>query len=807
MRHFTRPTIDSFSGYELQPWVTELYETSSAASFGGERYVNTSTWTINPLRSHGGTGANLLLRWNNVPADAREIDVVVHLHGYINGSNEQMLRTVAGYSGLDLTGRMRPTLAILPRGRLITPQEVRQKQAQFDEAARRSGTKPAKARSDEQKFPGLLAGDGAGLESLITEALKWFTQQRGGPSLSLGYLILTAHSGGGSPLDRLLTFHPRRRVCNPDEVHAFDALYSEARGIKSWITARLANNSIFNLFGPLLGALRVFYRPNTATQSWSQLLGRSLPPSSDTLSSFYRIDCSRLSHFDIPKQFGPRLLRDRTAGLSSLESCTTGVRSEIGGYEMEFESSAACKAGGVPPSLRPKLLIRGSVHPAVSDAQRKLNAFHASRIAAGQPGLRDAPLVVDCIFGKKTFEAVKSFQELVFPGVTDEHDGKIGPKTWVQLDAITVAPGPGSSAQITVEQLRITDDSFTSTLTWDHVIGLDTASLNAEFVGWGLPAAAMPSQIEVEITSRSPNGAGGTATLGTRMKLAAARFSADAGDPNRIIYRLSRPLATLSDFLKVEGAIKEVATIVRRGGTSDVTFRRALGWTSRGIATQPGAAGVSTGSESGEIPDAFALFRAAGVETLELSVPAQTNWSVPGSVKRLVRNPADAMYYSGHGLSRSGKLAVDIENRNCPEHGTYQNWLGPSDLIPVWIRPMDLDVLILAGCSVLRITFSTSPASGPGIGWSKLLRTKGGTLTALLGYRGSAPCDSPNGERIANLMAQRMKSGSTSFANDWLTINGENNANNAVAMDGQGYWWIEGGMLGGYEIKGPATIP
>lgn len=807
MRHFT--TTDSSTGYELQPWVTEfaeLYETS--ASSGGERYVNTSTWTINPLRSHGGSGANLLLRWNSIPAGAREIDVVVHLHGYINGSNEQTLRTVAGYSGLDLTGRVRPTLAILPRGRLITPQEVQRKQAQLDEQARQSGKKPAKVRTDVQTFPGLLAGDGAGLEALINEALEWFTQQRGGgPTLSLGQLILTAHSGGGSPLDRLLTFHTRRRVCNPEEVHAFDATYSEARGMKSWVTARLAiyrnrGNSIFASFG---GALRVFYRPNTATQLWSEQLRRSLPPPSDALSQFYRIDCSRLSHFDIPKQFGPRLLRDRTAGLLPVETCATGVRSEIGEYE--FETTAKCKGSPVPPHLRPKLLIRGSVHPAVTDAQLKLNAFHASRIAAGQSGLRDAPLVPDCIFGKHTFEAVKSFQELVFPGLPVEHDGKIGPKTWAQLDAVSVGPGPSPSARITVEQLRITDNSFSGTLNWDRIIGLDTASLNVEFKASGLPAAVMPSQISVEIASRSPNGAGGTATLGTAIKLDAARFGADSANPNRIVYRLSKPLATLGAFLKAERYIKEVATIVRPGGTSDVNFRRALGWNVRGIATQPTSASGSTGAESSEVPDAFALFRSAGVETLEVRIPAQPNWTVPGPVKRLVRSPADVVYYSGHGLSSSGKLAIDTAPQTCPQHGPVQGWLGASDLTPVWTSPMDLDVLIIAGCSVLKLNFSGSSASGPGVGWSSLLRAKGGPLVAILGYAGSAPCDSPNGERIANLMAQRINRGSTSFAKDWLTVNGDNNANNAVAMDDQGYWWIEGTMLGGFDIKGPKAIP
>jgi hypothetical protein len=1060
-------------GFEL------MFETPSVTSGPGERYVNTSTWKTNPLRSHGGTGANVLLRWNNVPADARAIDVVVHVHGFIGQSNEQMLRTVAGYSGLNLSGRVRPTIGILPRGRLITPDEVREIQARLDELARKSGKKPAKARSDVQTFPGLLSGAGAGLEALITGALQWFAQQRGGGApLTIARLILTAHSGGGGALDRLVAWHARRRVCNPDEVHAFDALYSEAGGLKSWVTARLGvdRSRQSNQLDSLGGALRVFYRPNTGTQPWSERLGRSLPPGRDPLSRFYRIDCSRLGHFEIPKQFGPPLLRDRTADLSSLGPCSTvtrttraaapagvsseqpsigsprasgaavrpgvsparaplpsdvtawirstdrsaielvvderlrrrllqeidwsreyfpgnldaqnqrapgrraeelfntmarvtperrvptgvryhdvtgvvtsvpgqsdqklfpeardafvrlrdaaaadGVRLEVisswrsvarqqaarlrqanpnavaqgisahnyglaidlnmrvpglsivnistrardrmanmvrmyrspnykwlalngsrfgwfpykrepwhweynpPGFKERFEGNARSRTAGewgeqeyvlesesgpcpdVPvPASKRRLLVKGSLHSSVREAQRKLNAFHRYRLAAGLPGLRDSPLAEDCDFRTHTFEAVKSFQELVFPGMPVEHDGKIGPHTWGQLDAIVVGPGLSPSAQLAVDQPHITDDSFTATLSWDQVIGLDTVSLNVELVAFGLPPATMPPQIMLEISSRVPNRAGGTATLVTALKLPAARFGPESTNPNRIIYRLSKPLANLSEFLKVERQIKEVATIVRSGGTSDAVFRRALKWNVRGIGIQPVTVGASTGSESSEIPDAFALFRSAGVEVLELKVPALPNWRVPGSVKRLVRSPADVVYYSGHGLSGSGKLAIDTDPKTCPQHGPVRDWLGASDLTPVWTSPMDLDVLILAGCSVLRIDFSTSTPTGPGVGWSGLLRAKGGPLAALLGYQSAAPCDNPNGDKIAKLMAQRMNRGSTSFARDWLTVNGDNNANNAVAMDDQGFWWIEGTLLGGYDIKGPKPIP
>ena len=82
------------------------------------------------------------------------------------------------------------------------------------------------------------------------------------------------------------------------------------------------------------------------------------------------------------------------------------------------------------------LLVKGSVHPSVREAQRKLNQFHAQERAAGREGLAHTLLVEDCIFGEHTFNAVLSFQQQVFPDQPEEHDGKIGDNTWAKLDSI-----------------------------------------------------------------------------------------------------------------------------------------------------------------------------------------------------------------------------------------------------------------------------------------------------------------------------------------------------------------------------------
>ena len=457
------------------------------------------------------------------------------------------------------------------------------------------------------------------------------------------------------------------------------------------------------------------------------------------------------------------------------------------------------------PVAHPPLLIQGSVHPAVREAQRKLNAFHAYRVAASLPGLRSAPLEENCVFDKRMSDAVKSFQELVFPGNARQQDGKIASGTWAQLDIIDLPV-----AKVTFDQTRfgLGDDGFTKLLSWDEVTGLHTTNLNIELVASGLPPATMPPKISVELTSRVPNGAAGTSSIdpAKAVSLDLDQIGPDKAKPTQIIYRITRAISSIGDFLKVDHTLKEMATVVRVLGTSDLFFRGALGWTLRGFSTQPIVAGGSTGSEASETPDAHTLFRAGGVEVLQVKVLPKPNHVPPNDIKRLIRSPAEVMYYSGHGLSRTGMLLFDSDPQMCPRHGPLGPWLGAADLTPVWKSPIDLQVLIIAGCSVLMIDSSTTPASGPGLSWAPLLTSKGGPLEAMLGYRGSAPCDSPVGENIAKEMGERMAKGSTDYVQDWLEINKSVRALNAAGMDAKGYWWIDTVAKIAF-IKGPEPIP
>ena len=93
--------------------------------------------------------------------------------------------------------------------------------------------------------------------------------------------------------------------------------------------------------------------------------------------------------------------------------------------------------GPCPDIPTPHILLRrGSIHPAVREAQRKLNTFHEQRLALGLDGLPGGELVEDCIFGTKTFESVVVFQQHMFPFSSEEWDGIIGPKTWAGLDSV-----------------------------------------------------------------------------------------------------------------------------------------------------------------------------------------------------------------------------------------------------------------------------------------------------------------------------------------------------------------------------------
>ena len=309
--HHTNGQRRHYEEYPASYGSAVAYATAVSA---GQAYINTQSSSPDPLAGQGGTGENLCLLWNELPDDVNAIDVVVHLHGYSSAApNAALLRAKVAAAGLDLARRQRPTLAIVPRGRKITDAEIR-----------------ANPRANAQRytFPALVADHGGGLERLVAFALDHFKRNvlhaTSGAPLRIDRLIFTAHSGGGAPLNQLLAAHATRAVCNPHEVHVFDAFYGEVRGVIAWAQARLAADRALppGAVAAQGGALRVAYGSGTA--AGSRAVSHVLPNASDPLRAAYRAELTPIGHGEIPRAVGPVLLADARADLPARTGARTG---------------------------------------------------------------------------------------------------------------------------------------------------------------------------------------------------------------------------------------------------------------------------------------------------------------------------------------------------------------------------------------------------------------------------------------------------------------------------------------------------
>jgi hypothetical protein len=241
------------------------------------------------LRSHAGTQPDLFLRWNAVPVAAAAIDVVVHLHGFSQQGGEMSLSEKVRRSGLDLPGRTRPTLALLPRGNWI--------------------------RHTYYDFPALLDG---GIDRLVEYAVECFAAAIGTPGyLSIHRFILSAHSGGGMPAVDAIAGVERA----PDEFYVFDGLYGRdprlgdpmqgVEIIERWLGDRLACEP------KTAGALRVIYIERqtgpfsrAVGELIAQHLGTAEPGRAAELARRYRVEPSGVPHGYIALIAGPQLLAD-----------------------------------------------------------------------------------------------------------------------------------------------------------------------------------------------------------------------------------------------------------------------------------------------------------------------------------------------------------------------------------------------------------------------------------------------------------------------------------------------------------------
>ena len=240
------------------------------------------------LRAHAGTQPDLFLRWNAVPlAPAFAVDIVVFLHGFSQQRGEMLLAEKVGRSGLDLSGRARPTLAAVPRGNWL--------------------------RHSWYDFPALLDG---GLDRLVAHALERFAAALpGGRVVSCDRLILAAHSGGGMPAVDALAGAGH----SPDAFYVFDGLYGRdprnddpLRGIEAldrWLGERLAGEPERE------GALRIVYFERETGEFSRAVGGRvatrlaGLDPSlAEPLRRRYKIERSGVPHGRIAERCLPELL-------------------------------------------------------------------------------------------------------------------------------------------------------------------------------------------------------------------------------------------------------------------------------------------------------------------------------------------------------------------------------------------------------------------------------------------------------------------------------------------------------------------
>jgi hypothetical protein len=249
------------------------------------------------LAAHAGTQPDLFLRWNRIPAAATSIDVAVHLHGFSQEGGAMVLAEKVARCGLDLTGRARPTLAMLPRGNWI--------------------------RHYYYDFPALLAG---GIDQLIDYGLQQFARAMNSATLATDRFILSAHSGGGMPAVDIIAGARRR----PNEIYVFDGLYGRdpatgdpLRGrevIDGWLRDRLAGEP------ERPGALRVIYieqQTGRFSRAVADLIARRLaaadPALADQLSRRYRVELARIQHSQIARYCQPRLLAAADAEFNWLE--------------------------------------------------------------------------------------------------------------------------------------------------------------------------------------------------------------------------------------------------------------------------------------------------------------------------------------------------------------------------------------------------------------------------------------------------------------------------------------------------------
>jgi pimeloyl-ACP methyl ester carboxylesterase len=257
--------------------------TAGQSIMPGEAYLGDTP----ALRSHAGMQPDLFLRWNAIPLATPAVDAVVYLHGFSQQREAMLLAEKVAGSGLDLAGRKRPTIALLPRGNWL--------------------------RYTWYDFPALLAG---GIDRLVEYGMARFARAAG-RDMAVDRFILAAHSGGGMPAIDAIAGATRR----PDEFYVFDGLYGRdpaggdpmggVETVDRWFAERLECEP------GRQGALRVVYieqQTGRFSRKVGELVSRRLaavePAVAEICRRRYRVEVAPVQHAQIARRCLPDLLAE-----------------------------------------------------------------------------------------------------------------------------------------------------------------------------------------------------------------------------------------------------------------------------------------------------------------------------------------------------------------------------------------------------------------------------------------------------------------------------------------------------------------
>ena len=341
-------------------------------------------------------------------------------------------------------------------------------------------------------------------------------------------------------------------------------------------------------------------------------------------------------------------------------------------------------------------------------------------------------------------------------------------------------------------------DDLLAVIPEDDIIGLGGDNkLNIQLTGNDADFIDRKS-VSMKLAVRAP---GKSREMIVNKAISIPKTGKDPLDPSKVIFQLSVDLDDIGKIIKPIDGINEIASVRRIDGTSDKFIIKALGtnWKSRGQAEQPNSCGANSASMVDERPDALKLMQAGGVAVMELKDSKGKVW-----LKRFIKNPADIFYYTGHGIGVGFARGGTSENCLAVEP-TLCCWAKPADLLPHWKGGMDLDTLIIAGCSILGVDGTKDPLDGDGVEWAKLTKSKGGPLLNLIGYGDwdpnenegigpeghTAPKDDKGGNTIAKEIGAWIKANPAQkkIIQKWLMINMEHQNPFAVGIDKEGVYW------------------